>query len=108
MQYQLSHGKYCCTVQICEGSEPSRSREKHDSTDENIKMLSSRRPVYTIGPTSDMPVKILSGIVEPWGIATASNGDAFVVSKKGKKVVVEQETTYISGVCIYKSYKGGS
>ena len=75
-------------VQIFEGSEPSRSSEKHDSTDENFKMLSSRRPVYTVGPTSDMPVKILSGIVEPWGIATASNDDVFVVSKKGKKVVV--------------------
>ena len=75
-------------VQIFEGSEPNHfSEEERDAFGENFKSLSSRRPVYTIGPT-DVPVKILSGIMEPWGVTTTSNGDVFVVSKKGRKVVI--------------------
>ena len=51
-------------------------------------ILSSRRPFYTIGPSSDKPLKILSNIADPWGVATAPNGDLFVVSKSEKKVLV--------------------
>jgi len=67
--------------------EVDQSSKEHEVPDKCTTIL-SRRPVYTIGPTSDMPVKILSNIMEPWGITTAPNNDVFVVSKRGKKVLV--------------------
>ena len=68
--------------------EVNQSSTEHEVADKCITILSSRRPAYTIGPTSDMPVKILSNIMEPSGITTALNNDVFVVSKKEKKVLV--------------------
>ena len=80
-------------VQIFEGR---TSIDKHEDTPtEGVKMLSSRRPVYTIGPTSDEPVGTLSGTMEPWGVTVATpSGDIFVVSKKSKKVMICSSQNY--------------
>ena len=68
--------------------EVSQSSEEPDTCNDYTTMLFSRRPVYTIGPSSDKPVKVLSNITEPWGVTTAPSGDLFVVSKKVKKVLI--------------------
>ena len=77
-------------VQILEVNQSSKEHEVPDT----CTTILSRRPAYTIGPTSDMPVKILSNIMEPWGITTAPNNDVFIVSKRGKKVLVYNSHDY--------------
>ena len=73
-------------VQIFECSKPGEAQDH--GAGGHIKVLTFRRPAYTIGPSSDKPVKVLSNITEPCGITTAPNGDLYVVSKKGKKVLL--------------------
>ena len=79
-------------VYIFEGSQPNEACN-HEPI-ECVGILSSRRPIFTVGPSSDEPVKILSNIAEPWGVTTASNGDLYVVSRKEKKVLIYDSQNY--------------
>ena len=79
-------------VYVFEGSQPAVICSHEPS--EFLGILSSRRPIFTVGPSSDEPVKILSNIAEPWGVSTASNGDVYVVSRKEKKVLVYNSQNY--------------
>ena len=46
------------------------------------------RPVYTVGPVSPLPVKILSGIKRPSGIVTGPNGEIFIASYTDNKILI--------------------
>lgn len=84
-------------VQVFKCSEPSQSNGDDSTFDKDAKTLlphSFRRPIYTVGPTSEKPVKLISNVVEPVGVATAANGDIFVLSKKGKKVVILDHNSF--------------
>ncbi len=71
-------------VQVFEGSKPSQSsRENHT----DVKTLRFRRPVHTIGPNSEKPVKIISDVMEPFGVTTTENGN-IVVAAKAKKLII--------------------
>ena len=79
-------------VQIFEGNEPTG---KGNPPEKPIKTLFSCRPAYSIGPNSDKPIKTISNVIEPWGVATAPNGnELFVVSKKEKKVLIYSNPDY--------------
>ena len=82
-------------VQIFEINQTPCESETYD---EGMKTLSMcRRPVYTIGPASDMPGKILSGgdIGEPAGVTVTENGDLLVLNKKKKQVFFFDSETYV-------------
>ena len=90
---------------------PKSHNKDNDAISEGIKAISSRRPLYTIGPESDAPSVTLTGINEPWGVATATNGDIYVASKKGKKIAICDAHSYelreeISAL-IWESPQGG-
>ena len=82
--YVSDSGNNC--VYIFEGSQPGEICNHEPS--ECVGILSSRRPICSVGPSSDEPIKILSNIAEPWGVTTTSNGDLCVVSRKEKKVLI--------------------
>ena len=84
-------------IQIFESSTTSQLNGKEDPAfNEDVKTLSFHRPAYTIGPKAEMPVKIIPNVAEPFGIATASNGDLFVACKKGKKIMIFNHTDFDS------------
>jgi DNA-binding beta-propeller fold protein YncE len=53
-----------------------------------VKTISSHRPLYTIGPESDVPSMTLTGISEPWGVTVGVNNDIYIASKKDKKIII--------------------
>ena len=67
---------------------PKSHNEDNDVISEGIKTISSHRPLYTIGPESDVSSMTITGINEPWGVTTAPNGDIYVASKKDKKIAI--------------------
>ena len=88
--YVSDSGDNC--VYMYEGNQPSEISNNEPS--ECVGILSSRRPIFTVGPSSDEPIKILSNITEPWGVTTASNGELYIVSRKDKKVLIYDNQNY--------------
>ena len=89
-------------VYIYEGTQLSEVGDFEPN--ECVGILSSRRPVFMIGPSSDKPVKILPNIAEPYGVTIASNGDLYVVSRKDKKVLIYDTQNYVFKEEISKLY----
>ena len=73
-------------VQVFES--PKSHNKDNDVISEGAKTISSCRPLYTIGPESDVPSVTLTDISEPWGVTMGANGDIYVASKKEKKIVI--------------------
>ena len=87
------------------------SKSHNEAISEGVKEISSRKPLYTIGPESDASSVTLTGINEPWGVATTTNGDIYVASKKGKKIAIYDAHSYElrEEICalIWESPQGG-
>ena len=77
---------YSNLVQIFES--PKSHNKDSDIIREGVKTISSRKPLYTIGPESDVPSMTLTGISEPWGVTVGVNDDIYVASKKDKKIII--------------------
>ena len=74
-------------VQIFEGLKPMQPSSTNHHQTNKVRMLSSRRPAYTVGPVSVTPVHVLTGIEEPLGIGCNQNGDIVMASKKKKLLI---------------------
>ena len=87
-----THGHFCVSksynnrVQIFES--PKSHNKDSEVIREGVKTISSRKPLYTINPESDVPSITLTGIIEPWGITVGVNDDIYIASKKDKKIIV--------------------
>ena len=77
---------YANRVQIFES--PKFHNKDSDVISEGVKTISSRKPLYTIDPESDVPSMTLTGISEPWKITVGVNDDIYVASKKDKKIII--------------------
>ena len=73
-------------VKIFEGPKPGDSNKPPGN--QKVVKLPFPRPLYTVGPSSKQPVKVIPAVMEPHGAATAANGDLFVVAKKSKKIPI--------------------
>ena len=79
-------------VQIFES--PKSHNKDNNVISEGVKTISSHRPLYTIGPESDIPSVTLMGISEPWGVTIGANDDICVASKKDKKIFLNGGHSY--------------
>ena len=72
-------------VQIIES--PKSHNKDSDVIRVGVKTISSHKPLYTLGPESDVPSMTLPGIGKPWGATVGVNDDIYIASKKDKKII---------------------